>query len=338
MKKYLVVACIIAAICSFTKLSEKPAPAAVNDAINKSLPLLQHGSHTFLKNVVEMVNCHSCHNQGLGLVTFALAKEKGFFVSDTILREAIDSTYQQWKIDDKVLPLLENDDPLATLITGNYDLWGLHANNIQPDKLLYLISQNIMHKQQENGSWFSPGQRPPMEYYSMSLTAMAVKNMQAYMPEGLRAEATQKIDKARTWMMNTVPVANEEKAYQLLGLTWCNADKAFIKQQGKKLLAAQQDDGGWSQLTTLPTDAYATGQSLYALFASGIITTNDPSFNKGISFLLRNQQPDGSWHVKTRSYPFVPFVDSGFPHQADQFISAAGSNWATIALLLSVDK
>jgi hypothetical protein len=34
----------------------------------------------------------------------------------------------------------------------------------------------------------------------------------------------------------------------------------------------------------------------------------------------------------------VRFVDSGFPHDDDQFISAAGSNWATMALVLAANK
>jgi N-acyl-D-amino-acid deacylase len=103
----------------------------------------------------------------------------------------------------------------------------------------------------------------------------------------------------------------------------------------QKLLAAQHMDGGWSQLDALPTDAYATGQSLYALNQSGQLPVTAAGYQKGINFLLKTQEADGSWHVKTRSYPFVPYVNSGFPHEDDQFISAAGSNWATIALILA---
>jgi hypothetical protein len=42
---------------------------------------------------------------------------------------------------------------------------------------------------------------------------------------------------------------------------------------------------------------------------------------------------DGSWLVKTRSPSFQPYFDSDFPHGFDQFISAAASNWAVMALL-----
>ena len=136
-------------------------------------------------------------------------------------------------------------------------------------------------------------------------------------------------------MIRTVPETNEEKVFQLLGLKWINGDTHFIQQQAKKLLATQREDGGWSQLATLESDSYATGQALYALYETRQLKADDPAFQKGISFLLKTQYEDGSWKVKSRSIPFVSFVENGFPHGKDQFISAAGTNWATMALILA---
>jgi hypothetical protein len=39
--------------------------------------------------------------------------------------------------------------------------------------------------------------------------------------------------------------------------------------------------------------------------------------------------------VQSRSFPVIPFVEAKFPHGKNQFISAAGTNWATMALLLT---
>jgi hypothetical protein len=38
--------------------------------------------------------------------------------------------------------------------------------------------------------------------------------------------------------------------------------------------------------------------------------------------------------VKSRSFPFQPYFESGFPYGPDQWISAAGTSWATMALTL----
>ncbi|MGZ8515987.1 MAG: hypothetical protein ACXWWD_01490, partial [Chitinophagaceae bacterium] len=195
--------------------------------------------------------------------------------------------------------------------------------------------KNMMQRQLRNGSWVAPNARPPIEYYSFSATAMTVKGLQVYVPLIFKKELEQAVAKAKNWMMNATPIANEEKIFQLLGLSWVQGDMTFVKQQAKKLLAAQHADGGWSQLDSLPPDAYATGQSLYALNQSGQLSTDAPAYQNGISWLLRTQQPDGSWNVPTRSFPSVDYVDSGFPHGDNQFISAAGTTWATMALLLA---
>jgi len=57
------------------------------------------------------------------------------------------------------------------------------------------------------------------------------------------------------------------------------------------------------------------------------------AYKRGVQFLLNTQLEDGSWYVKTRSIPIMPYFESDFPHGRDQFISAAATNWATLALL-----
>ncbi len=97
----------------------------------------------------------------------------------------------------------------------------------------------------------------------------------------------------------------------------------------------QRADGGWSQIPTLASDAYATGQALTALAESGALKPTDPVYQKGVRFLLGTQLEDGSWYVRTRAVPVQPYFDSEFPHGKDQFISAAATNWATMALALA---
>jgi hypothetical protein len=47
---------------------------------------------------------------------------------------------------------------------------------------------------------------------------------------------------------------------------------------------------------------------------------------------MNSQLEDGSWYVRTRAPAFQPYFDSDFPHGHDQFISAAATNWASMAL------
>ena len=111
----------------------------------------------------------------------------------------------------------------------------------------------------------------------------------------------------------------------------------MIKKSAHGLEKRQRDDGGWSQLPTMGSDAYATGEALYALHLAGKMKITDDVYQRGMRYLLRTQAPDGSWHVKTRSFPVQPYFESGFPYGHDQWISAAGTSWASMALSLAVE-
>ena len=85
----------------------------------------------------------------------------------------------------------------------------------------------------------------------------------------------------------------------------------------------------------MASDAYATGEALFALGSAGRMAASDPVFRNGVDYLLGTQASDGSWHVKSRSIWLQPYLESGFPYGQDQFISTAGTAWATLALTVT---
>src|SRR6187431_3083988 len=282
MKKWFILSAIVIVIASFTTVTtgkKNNDPEAIKKAINKSLPLLQTTSHAFLENAG---GCQSCHHQDLTAVSLSLAKGKGFQINEAGLNEIFDSIQQVIRSRKEVL--IQNDDPVAIVMSAGYQLWALWANQYKSNKLIEMLVKNLMQRQTGDGSWVSPNPRPPLEYYSFSATALVAAGIQYYSPPSLRQEIAQKLEKARAWMMRAVPETNEERVFQLLGLKWINGDKNFIKEQAKKLVATQREDGGWSQLATLESDSYATGQALYALYETGQLKAVDPAFQKGISF------------------------------------------------------
>jgi squalene cyclase len=95
-----------------------------------------------------------------------------------------------------------------------------------------------------------------------------------------------------------------------------------------ELFALQRADGGWSQtVPELKSDAFATGQTLYALSLAGY-TAERPEIRRGIDFLVATQAPDGSWPMISRSTP------DGSPGSAKLLtpITCAASSWATLGL------
>jgi squalene cyclase len=105
----------------------------------------------------------------------------------------------------------------------------------------------------------------------------------------------------------------------------------------RELLEVQRADGGWSDIPSMESTAYATGKALVALQLAGLPVT-EAVYKRGVQFLLNTQQEDGSWHVKSRALAFQPYFDAGFPYGFDQWISAAGTSWATMALVLAAPE
>jgi hypothetical protein len=67
-----------------------------------------------------------------------------------------------------------------------------------------------------------------------------------------------------------------------------------------------------------------------------VIAHSDARYKRGIRDLQSHQLEDGSWYLRWRAPSFQPYFDSEFLHGHDQFISAATTNWATMALLTVV--
>ncbi len=178
--------------------------------------------------------------------------------------------------------------------------------------------------------------RPPIESSDIAVTALALRSMQAYAPAPQKAEYARAIQRGAAWLAQAQPASTEDHAFLLLGLGWSGERQSAIRNAASALIAQQRADGGWGQIPTLASDAYATGQALTALAESGAVKPTDPAYEKGVRFLLGTQLEDGSWHVRSRAVPIQPYFDSEFPHGTDQFISAAATNWATMALALAV--
>ena len=105
------------------------------------------------------------------------------------------------------------------------------------------------------------------------------------------------------------------------------------------LMAEQRADGGWSQIATRQSDAYATGTGSGGAQSGrpGTARQREPSARPRVP-RHRPSNADGSWHVPTRRTwrEGLPYFESGYPHGPDQFISYSGAALATSALALGL--
>jgi squalene cyclase len=119
---------------------------------------------------------------------------------------------------------------------------------------------------------------------------------------------------------------------------WTEATQKDIEVAARELVKQQQPDGGWAQTPYMSSDAYETGLSLSALAAAAPASVSSVAYRQGVDYLMRTQQMDGSWHVRTRAFGFQPYFESGFPHGHDQWISMAATAWSAIALMPAAEQ
>jgi ankyrin repeat protein len=299
-------------------------------AIEKAVPLLYAGGAEFFKRS----GCTSCHHNVLPALVFSHARIKGIVVDE----EKVRRNYLQsvaW-IKGRQEMLYQDVRFPGGDTTASYLLWGLDADGHKRDRATDAVIHHLGAAQAIDGGWRVRADRPPIESGRVTPTALSIHALRLYAIPGRKVEFDARIRRAARWLSTYRARTGEEKAMRLLGLTWAEASSGSIRDAAAQLSAAQRPDGGWAQLETLPSDAYATGQALYALHTAGQL--RDQALQKGVRFLLQNQLADGSWHVRSRSYPIQSlYFDTGFPHGRDQWISAAGTSWACIALSLAIE-
>jgi squalene cyclase len=164
-----------------------------------------------------------------------------------------------------------------------------------------------------------------------------MRGLQLYTPPVDKAAYAKSIQQAATWIGEYRAQANYDLAWRLQGLVWGGKSREAILKARKDLLAVQKEDGGWSDIPSMPSGAFTTGLAMTALQSSGL-AVSDAAYQKGVKYLLSTQHEDGSWHVPTRAAGFQPYFDNGFPYGVDQWISAAGSSLATLALELAAPQ
>ncbi len=296
-------------------------------SVNRSVAQILNAASTFR----EKTSCISCHHNGLPAMAAATAKHKGIEVDERLVRRNLDDMLTFFKTN---APRVMLGDPAVggEALTVGYVQLGLAEEGHPLDKVTATMTHWLVARQMPNGSWLGNGlNRPPLEYSIISHTAMAAGGLVAYPLPGRKDETSESLRRARQWLLAAPAKSAEERGMRLMGLVWTDAPRARVQEAIREIRAQQEAGGGWSQFSRTDPDAYATGLSLYALHVAGV-PTSDEAYRKGVAFLLGTQYQDGTWLVKTHSFPVQRYFESGFPFGRHQWISAAGTSWASLAI------
>lgn len=306
---------------------EGPSEEAIRGAMERGLVRVQAAA----ENYPSHRDCFSCHHQTLPAMAMVAAREAGATIDEEILASAVEFTSDSFSTH---TGQLERGRGIGGgSMTVGYGLWTFEEGGRKPDTLSDAMVIFLLKNQEDSGRWESNTGRPPLEGSHVTCTTLAAYGLDRFAPLPYRSLAKEAVAKAKDWIASAEPADQEDRAARLWGLWLLDADEGAIEAARSDVLAAQRDDGGWSQLDDpeMAPDAYATGQSLTILARTGL-STDDPAYRRGLQFLVKTQCDDGSWKVESRARHFQAMFDNGDPHGESQFISTAATSWAVAAL------
>jgi len=315
----------------------------VHQAVDRAIGYVQTESAAWLNTR----KCAACHHAPLALWALSEAERQGYAIDKKFVADTAESLLgsRDKLMASKIFPNpADPPDPrpqgrglnmgLPFLAVAARSLPSLNEGQKQS---LKLIAEEIVRKQQPDGSWefFATLRRPPINESQTTDAVWIIMALEGETgpdsPESQRAA----LSKAIAWL-DAAKVSNihQDKVLRvLLGIRSAKPRETMQKTIGE-LLALQRADGGWSQtVPELKSDAFATGQSLYVLALAGY-SAERHEIKQGIDFLVATQKPDGSWPMISRSTP------DGSPGSAKLLtpITCAASSWATLGLVRLAPK
>ena len=317
--------------------SSNSTPQQVHQTVDRAVHYLEAECASWLKTR----KCAACHHVPMPLWALAEAGQQGYAIDHKFLAETAELLLGSR---DKLMAarIFPNPaDPPDPRPQGRGLNMGLPFLAVAAQALpsltegqnesLKLIAEEIVNKQQPDGSWefFATLRRPPINECQTTDVAWIIMALDREVKHGAPDSQRTALSKAIAWLKSANSSnLHQDKVMKLLMGVRSGEPRESLQATIDELLASQRDDGGWSQTVPEPkSDAYATGQTLYALSLAGF-TASQPEIQRGIDFLVATQSPDGSWPMISRSTP------DGSPGSAKLLtpITCASSSWATLGL------
>lgn len=306
-------------------------PADVDAALQRGLAFLAKDAVAWR----DEHNCVSCHHAALVVWSMEEAKHQGQTVDEPLLAELIKWIAESG--DGKTgVPRPESVPQAFNEKAVSFAL-GL-VSVPQPDAVtqqgLRTLLATVKSDQQENGAWASwPETRPPL--FGPSDERGTISALLALLPAA--TDGDEQAIAARNRGLQWLTSHNTDGDPQSIALRlvlWQKLGRSAeeIGPLVAQIRKRQNADGGWSQTTEMSSDAWATGQALYALATAGV-GSSDPAIQRGQSFLVATQREDGSWLMTSR-----PTKPGGEGSTSLVPIIGAGSAWGVIGLARSAAR
>lgn len=275
-------------------------------------------------------NCITCHTNGLYLVARAQVSTKAKAYAET---RAFAKQYLARILAQNPKSKGRHGSIEGMVATASFLAISDVATTGRLDELTVRGLDHIWKAQDENGAWgkWLKCKWPPYEiddHFGVTLAALALGNT----PRKYRRTklATRGGTRLRSYLRLHKPSNPHQKGMML----WASAKLDGIvnaktrKAWQNELRALQRPDGGWRLVDlgkgkwkrdkddekTLPSDAYATGFTIFVLRQSGV-PRQDQAIEQGLAWLRSKQRQSGRWFVRSPRRDGKHFIS----HAATQF-------------------
>jgi N-acyl-D-amino-acid deacylase len=308
-------------------------PTDVKTAASRGLTALQKAAAKY----PEHRKCFSCHHQTLPMLAQITARTRGFDIESDLLQSQLEFTLKSFER--QTSDLKKGAGIGGKGMTVAYGLWAGLLADAKPNETTESMVAYLLKTQRDEGHWTGQTCRPPLEESYLTCTVLAIQGIRKYSTGDQREATDAAIAKAKSWLMTAPAKSQEDKVARLWGLNLLGGPTEESRAARAVVLKGQRSDGGWGQLDEMDSDAYATGQTLFVLQATGL-DRGDAAVQRGVQFLLKNQQPDGTWLVVSRSKPIQTYYDydDEDPLGKNQFISVPATSWAVAALVATAAR
>jgi squalene-hopene/tetraprenyl-beta-curcumene cyclase len=324
------------ALMLLSRIAVADEPTAAREAIDRGLAFVEQDAVKWRKERT----CATCHHGAMTVWAMSEAKRQGIDVKPETFADVVAWTKERLKDIDK-----PRDTRLGWSMVNSpaLNLAAMAEAIPQQDALsaeeLRKIAGHLVRHQEAEGQWAwsaAPvANRPPPFFESDEVaTVLGLIDMRPHLPAAPqeKSEFRDSYSKAGAWLAKATPTETTQSlAYRLFRDVQLKKSAEDLQPQVDRLLARQNQDGGWGQLKDAASDAYATGQALYFLRIAGVPGDREP-IQRGVKFLVSTQKEDGSWPMVRRGHEGVtpgPFI---IP------ITYFGSAWGTMGLLRATGK
>jgi len=320
------VAILALAILTVDARAEDP-DVDLKATINRGLSFLANDSLNWKKSK----QCYECHHAPFTIWALNEAKKQGYAVDEDVLADMT-----SWVVGEDYLARLLTERPDQKEIVFNEAplllALGIEAGNTNDtqDGLKKLLT-SIVNDQGNDGSWKRVNEARPILSSPDTLTTLALLVLSAPNAPDMGKEGKAAQERGLQWLQ-TVKSDDELQPTALRLILWRRLGKPASewKPLHQRLRSAQNEDGGWSQIKSANSDAYATGQALFALAEDGVMK-DDAAIRGAQLFLERSQRQDGAWAMTSRAIMGNGKVATNF-----EPITHAGTAWAVMGMVRSV--